>query len=481
MIPIVVGLGFGDEGKGATVDCLARRLGARLVVRFNGGPQAAHHVVTAAGSHVFAQFGSGTLVPGVRTWLAREMLVDPLALPPEKAALQRLSVVDTGERLIIDPRCAVITPWQKWLGRLRELAAGPARRGSCGRGVGETVRDGEYLAEHALRVGDLRQRGRMLEKLHLLWPLKLDVAEQLVDENPGNLELSEAWRKIRQFPPPILAERLVAALAESGARLAGDEEAGDLAACGEALILEGAHGVLLDRRGGFWPHVTQTDTTFAAADRLLQRWGVQHRAFRLGVCRAYQTRHGAGPFPTERADYSALLPEIHNVANPWQGGMRCGPLDAVLLRHALNLCGGVDALALTCLDRLAALPGLEVCVAHDFSAFPRRQELAALWPAVAGTSTLSELPDPSGWNLASRSLFGEAMKHCRALTRPLPGTARDEILIDWLQDRDGANVPVLLAAYGPMAGERRWRGDASFRLGEKANRRLQGFCDGGPT
>src|SRR4051794_21128182 len=107
---MVAGLGFGDEGKGSVVDWLVRRHRAELVVRYNGGPQAAHHVVVAGGpTHCFAQLGSGALVPGVQTFLSRYMLVDPLALEVEAELLRQRSGQPVYSRLVIDPRCVVVT------------------------------------------------------------------------------------------------------------------------------------------------------------------------------------------------------------------------------------------------------------------------------------------------------------------------------------------------------------------------------------
>src|SRR5688500_5963008 len=136
--PIVVTrLGLGDEGKGATVDALVRRHALELVVRHNGGPPAAHHVVRADGAvPCFAQFGAGTLVPGGRTRLSRFMLVEPLALAREAAALERLGIAAPLRRVTIDVACAIVTPFHRLYGRMQELSRGTGRHGSCGLGVG---------------------------------------------------------------------------------------------------------------------------------------------------------------------------------------------------------------------------------------------------------------------------------------------------------------------------------------------------------
>src|SRR5215213_5251193 len=148
---LTVDLGFGDAGKGSIVDFLTHEHAAHTVVRYNGGAQAAHRVVTAGANpreHVFAHFGSGTLA-GAATHLSRFMLLDPLAMLAEEQHLRELGVDDAFERTTIDEQALVLTPFQRAVNRLRELARGDARHGSCGMGIGETMVD--YL-EHGARV-----------------------------------------------------------------------------------------------------------------------------------------------------------------------------------------------------------------------------------------------------------------------------------------------------------------------------------------
>ena len=148
---IVVDLGYGDAGKGTVADWLCSPASGRqisTVIRFNGGAQAAHNVVTADGRHhTFAQFGSGSFTPGVRTHLSRFVLVDPLALAAEAAHLAAAGVGDALDRLTIDRDALLTTPYHRAANRAREIARGPGRHCSCGMGIGETAR---YVSLHGL-------------------------------------------------------------------------------------------------------------------------------------------------------------------------------------------------------------------------------------------------------------------------------------------------------------------------------------------
>ncbi|WP_426114859.1 adenylosuccinate synthetase [Massilia sp. PWRC2] len=150
----VIGLAFGDCGKGLFVDYLCRLWHAHTVVRFNGGGQAGHNVVLPDGRrHTFSQFGAGAFVAGTCSVLAYPVIVHPGALLVEHEYLRRCGVDDALARLLIDARCRVTTPFHQAAGRLRELARGDAAHGSCGVGVGETVRHGLQHAAQILRYG----------------------------------------------------------------------------------------------------------------------------------------------------------------------------------------------------------------------------------------------------------------------------------------------------------------------------------------
>jgi adenylosuccinate synthase len=347
---IVVDLGFGDAGKGTVVDHLCRVAAAdgrpvAAVVRFNGGAQAAHNVVTDDGRHhTFAQFGSGTLT-GVPTHLSRYVLVDPLALAAEAAHLAALGVPDPFARLTVHGDALLTTPYHVAANRARELARGGGRHGSCGMGIGETAAFALAHPDAAPRVRDCARPARL---------------RRLLTELRGCLEaelgpLAGPARSGGELPPVDACVEVFGQFARA-VRLVDDRHLAELARVGP-VVFEGAQGVLLDEWHGFHPYTTWSTTTFANAEKLLCDAGVPAGdTHRLGVVRTYTTRHGAGPLVTEDAALTAALPDRHNGNGRWQGAFRVGHFDAVAHRYAVDVAGGVDAVALTHLDAPSRQP-----------------------------------------------------------------------------------------------------------------------------
>jgi len=337
---IVTDLGYGDAGKGTVVDWLCSPDGGgpvHTVIRFNGGAQAGHNVVTADGRHhTFAQFGSGTFTPGVRTHLSRFVLVDPLALAAEAAHLASAGVPDALGRLTVDRDALLVTPHHRAANQARELARGEKRHGSCGMGIGETASYALSNPAEAPRVRDCADPRALARKLSILrdW-----LTSELGDLHvPAAADLRDAYRAFAAAVPLV-----------DGGYLRRLLRAG-------RAVFEGAQGVLLDEWRGFHPYTTWSTTTFDNAETLLAEAG--ESAIRLGVIRCYMTRHGPGPFVTE--DPTLEVPEPHNhqgtERGTWQGPFRTGHLDAVALRYADEVSGGVDAVALTHLDTAATHP-----------------------------------------------------------------------------------------------------------------------------
>ncbi|SEG90303.1 adenylosuccinate synthase [Actinacidiphila yanglinensis] len=354
----VVDLGYGDAGKGAVVARLSREPDVAAVVRFNGGPQAAHNVVTPDGRHhTFAQFGSGTL-HGTPTHLSRFMSVDPLALAAEADHLRALGVPSPYDLLTVDRTARLVTPYHAAANRLREQARGNGRHGSCGMGVGETARYALAHPDDAPTAGDCASRPRLLRLLRLL-------RDRFSDEL-GPLDAPPVEACVTAFAAFARAVTLT-----DGAYL-------HRLARGGRLVLEGAQGVLLDEWHGFHPYTTWSTTTFANAETLLAEAGVPDRPRRLGVVRTYTVRHGPGPHVTQDTELAAALPEPHNGPGRWQGAFRIGHFDAVAHAYAVEVCGGVDALAVTHLDAPQRCPGLRIC--HGYAVEGRLVERLPVGP-----------------------------------------------------------------------------------------------------
>lgn len=364
---LCVDLSFGDTGKGTMIDALARTHSARLVVRFNGGAQAAHNVVTRdRRHHTFSQFGAATFVPGVETFLSRFVVTHPLAMLAEEEHLHAQGVPDAVARLSVDARALVITPFHQAANRLRELARGANRHGSCGVGVGETVSDALTAPARALSFGELRDPVQTRRKLRQAQHQKRDELRALctlLRHEPA------AQREIALLEDDDFVEDCEAAFTSLVERVRVLDEAGAAALLGRegVLLFEGAQGVLLDEWRGFHPYTTWSTTTFDNAEAVLREAHYPGEVTRLGILRAYATRHGAGPFVTEDAALAPLLPEPHNITTPWQQGFRRGHFDLVASRYALAACRGVDGLAITHLDAIRELPRWQVCDAYQLA------------------------------------------------------------------------------------------------------------------
>lgn len=469
---LVAGLGFGDEGKGSVVDWLVRRHRATLVVRYNGGPQAAHHVVRPGGlTHCFAQLGAGSLVPGVRTFLSRYMLVDPLALHAEASALGRISLEEVWSRLFIDPRCVVVTPFHRLLNQMREVARGDARHGSCGRGVAEAQLDSERSGLPVVRMGDLRDPPRLYATLRLLWQVKVDQAEQLVDqffaqffaqdsEQPDDVRIGGP--RLRALLEDLRQPHRVEALCDSFTTLIRDRGVTltEQPPPARSVVFEGAQGVLLDREHGFFPFVTPSRTTFANAQALLDDWAPRAERIRVGVLRAYATRHGAGPLPTEDRELMARLPDAHNALDPWQGDFRVGWFDAVLGRHALRSVGGVDALVLTCLDRLAGLGPLRLADAYAEAQEGAPELSEVSWPGAALWREIPRVrPEHAARMALSARLFELRPRYKRLAGWDGPGLTGPALAyVEKVAASLGATVTVSAVSLGPTAEDKQLLG-----------------------
>lgn len=348
---LVQGLGYGDEGKGQTIHRLALDHDATMVVRFNGGAQAAHNVIDKDGHHhTFSQFGSASLIPNTRTFLSRFITINPNALMNEA---QHLSMVsgrtekNLFESLAIDRRALVVTPYHKYLNRWKERMRGELKHGSCGMGIGECQADFIKYGDAVLRAGDLADIRTLREKMKFTRYLQLTKAGVL--DEPGCYEDIEGISS-RYFN---IANRL---------NLVDSDYLNPWLSKDKPVLFEGSQGVLLDEKYGFAPYHTWSNCTFGNAYTLLTEAKFVGTICAIGLLRAYATRHGIGPFVTEDEALTQQIPDKHNTTNDWQGKFRVGHFDLVTARYAIRVIGHLHHLYITCRDRKK---DLQVCMGYD--------------------------------------------------------------------------------------------------------------------
>ena len=419
----VIGLAFGDCGKGLFTDYLCRANSAHTVVRFNGGAQAGHNVVLPDGRHhTFSQFSAGTFNPGVATVLSAPVVVHPTALLVEETYLQRAGVSDALDRLFIDARSLITTPYHEAAGRLRERARGAAAHGSCGVGFGETVGHALAQPEQALRYADLLHPSRARDKLEAMrhslraslpqgaLALNLQDAAILDDPGFGLLWFEHAQRLISNVPPSA-PEQIAAQLARPG-----------------SIVMEGAQGMLLDEWHGFHPHTTWSSTGPAAAEAALAGYGLAERITHLGAMRSYLTRHGQGPMPTQDQALQELA-EPHNADSGWQGSFRRGHPDAVLLRYALAAAARIDGLLVSHLDVFESVPALRWAHSYNIHGHEVRELQLSGHPDLSHTAALCEQ-----LNAASPNYAATPIANADAFVRELQAFTK---------------LPVVLGSHGP--------------------------------
>jgi adenylosuccinate synthase len=381
-VKIIAGLGFGDEGKGTTIDYMTRAYGAKLVVRYNGGAQAGHNVVMPANGtggtarhHVFSQFGSGTFW-GARTHLSRFMLVNPISMLSEAKHLEAIGLPGALENLVtIEEDAIITTPFHVAMNRIRELSR-ENRHGSCGMGIGETMWDFLNTQKRAelemvIFAKDLSDEKVLEKKLQAQQELKI---EELRKDGLGPRagDTDEKWKEWNVLLYSYTITRTIDHFLKFADRMkiVGQEWLQNELKKPQVTLFEGAQGVLLDQDWGFQPHTTYTKTTFANAQELLSScggWELLDDVVYVGVMRPYMTRHGAGPLVTEDKTLEALVAGDHNCWNEWQHGFRIGALDLILLKYAiLVLEVDPDELVITNLDKLDSIRNeIPICKKYE--------------------------------------------------------------------------------------------------------------------
>jgi adenylosuccinate synthase len=394
----VVGAQWGDEGKGKLVDWLSAR--ADVVVRFQGGHNAGHTLVVGNQVYKLSLLPSG-VVQGKLSVIGNGVVVDPWALLAEIDRVRGQNIDITPELLVLADNATLILPLHRDLDVAREAQA-TAKIGTTGRGIGPAYED--KVGRRAIRVADLADREAMEAKIDRLLahhgPLRrgLGLPEAHPDEILASLDAVAP--KILPYAKP--AWRLLGEAVKSGQR----------------VLFEGAQGALLDVDHGTYPFVTSSNTVAgqAAAGSGL---GPKGPGYVLGILKAYTTRVGEGPFPTELFDeVGRHLGEVGQEVGTVTGrSRRCGWFDAVLARQSVSI-NGIDGIALTKLDVLDGLPMLKMCVAYDVGG----ERLDYLPSGLKAQSRIRPIYEEiEGWSGSTRGarsfrdLPAEAVKYVRRI------------------------------------------------------------------
>ena len=338
----VLGAQWGDEGKGKIVDLLTRHFS--IVARYQGGHNAGHTVYAGGRKFVLRLLPSGILHEGITCVIGNGLVVDPQALFAEIDELGRAGIA-VGDRLVISDKAHLILPYHRELDLLSEARRGERRIGTTSRGIGPAYED--KIARRGVRVGDLANADSLEEAVQQNVAARNRlIADSTMDWRQVLTELKAAWTRMAPW------------VADVSLFLARAREAG------RSIMFEGAQGTLLDIDHGTYPYVTSSNATIGGA---LTGLGIGPRAIDgvLGVAKAYTTRVGEGPLPTElTGELGNRLRESGQEFGAVTGRpRRCGWYDAVAVRYAVRV-NGLDALALTKLDVLDGLDDLQVCTAY---------------------------------------------------------------------------------------------------------------------
>jgi adenylosuccinate synthase len=339
---VVLGAQWGDEGKGKIVDLLSSHFS--IVARYQGGHNAGHTVYAAGKKFILRLIPSGILQPGVTCVIGNGVVVDPQALLAEVDELERAGI-HVGDRLVVSDKAHVILPYHRELDLLSEARRGERRIGTTSRGIGPAYED--KIGRRGIRLGDLTDPALLEGAIqHNVAARNRLIGESTMDWRAVQQDLLAAWTRIRPWVKDV-SLFLAQAQAE-----------------GRRILFEGAQGTLLDIDHGTYPYVTSSSATVGGVCTGL---GVGPHAIGavVGVVKAYTTRVGEGPLPTElHGELGDRLRESGREFGAVTGRpRRCGWFDAVAVRYAARV-NGLDALALTKLDVLDGIGEIQVATAY---------------------------------------------------------------------------------------------------------------------
>ncbi|MGF1649905.1 MAG: adenylosuccinate synthase [Hyphomicrobiaceae bacterium] len=395
---VVIGAQWGDEGKGKIVDWLSER--ADIVVRFQGGHNAGHTLVIGNSTYKLSLLPSGVVRPGKLAVIGNGVVIDPWALIAEIGRLREQGVTINADNLKIAENATLILPLHRDLDVMREEAAGAGKIGTTGRGIGPAYED--KVGRRAIRVQDLRNLATLGPKVE-----RILVHHNALRRGLGKAEIGhdDLMRDLAEIAPKILPFIDVVWDRLDEARRSG-----------KRILFEGAQGALLDIDHGTYPFVTSSNTVAAQA-AIGAGVGPGTVGYVLGIAKAYTTRVGSGPFPTELTDEigERIGERGHEFGTVTGRRRRCGWFDATLVRQAIKV-SGIDGIALTKLDVLDGFDELKVGVGYLLDG-ERIERLPAGQNAQARVTPIYESFE--GWHASTRGarswaeLPAQAVKYVR--------------------------------------------------------------------
>ena len=396
----VIGTQWGDEGKGKIVDWLSER--ADIVVRFQGGHNAGHTLVIDGTKYKLSILPSGTVRSGKLSIIGNGTVVDPFHLLSEITHLQSQGVQISPDNLLLSETATLILPVHAQVDKAREVLRGSGKIGTTGRGIGPAYED--KVARRAIRIADLSDRDVLKKKIEQIVTWHNIFLKASGDEG---FTASSVFEQLEPIIPEILSY--------TGRSW---EVLGAAHASGKRILFEGAQGVMLDIDHGTYPFVTSSNTVAAEA-ATGSGTGPSNIHFTLGITKAYTTRVGEGPFPTEdfAEDGQRMGEKGREFGTVTGRKRRCGWFDAVMVRQA-GLMAGITGMALTKLDVLDGFEVLKICVGYEvngkkISYFPADTE-----SQIACVPIYEEMPGWSETTFGARSwadLPACAVKYIRRL------------------------------------------------------------------
>jgi len=343
----IVGLQWGDEGKGKVVDLLAEN--SDIVVRYSGGANAGHTVIVGQDRFALHLLPSGSVRPGTMCVISNAVVVDPEVLIGEIETLSAKGIT-LGDRLLISENAHVVLDYHKQEDRLREESLGKNKIGTTARGIGPCYAD-KIGRSYAVRVGDFRDLDTLKAKLQSIVEYKNKVFGALYGAEPLDAgDLLEKCRSYAEVLSPFIGDTT--------------EFLHEAIGTGRSILFEGAQGALLDIDHGTFPFVTSSNSSplgmpagSGVPGKFVDRF--------IGVAKAYSTRVGGGPFPTEQDNQTGryIRERGHEYGTTTGRPRRCGWFDAVAVSYSVTI-GGIDAVALMHLDTLAGLDEIKICTAY---------------------------------------------------------------------------------------------------------------------